>query len=102
MRLVGVFTVLVFILSLPLGAVDGAKGTIDLSGFFLTRRAGSVQRILRNPVRGNGSLSAYSYLREATGSATAALKDWTLIVRRARIRAARAARMNIQGPIVIR
>ena len=99
MRLVGVFTVLVFILSLPLGAADGAKVTIDLSGFFLTRRAGSAQRILRNPVRGNGSLSAYSYLREATGSATAARTDWTLIVSKAKMR---AARMNIQGPIVIR
>jgi len=102
MRPVGVFTVFIFILSLPLGAAEGTKVTIDISGFFLTRGAGNAQRILRNSVRGNGPLSAYSYLREATGSATAALKDWTLIVRRARIRAARAARMNIQGPIVIR
>ena len=41
MRLVVYFTFLTFILSLPLGAVEGTKVTIDVSGFFLTRGAGT-------------------------------------------------------------
>lgn len=56
MRLLGIFTVLVFILSLPLGAAEGTKVTIDVSGFFLTRAAGTATPLVSlyaNPGMGN-------------------------------------------------
>ncbi|MCJ7485373.1 MAG: hypothetical protein MUQ25_04295 [Candidatus Aminicenantes bacterium] len=40
MRLVVNFMLLAFVLSLPLGAAEDTKFTIDVSGFFLTRGAG--------------------------------------------------------------
>jgi hypothetical protein len=41
MKLVGVFTAMVLILSLPLVSAEGTKLTIDVSGFLLTRGAGT-------------------------------------------------------------
>jgi hypothetical protein len=55
MKLVGNLMLLAFILSLPLAAADGTKVTVDVSGFFLTRGAGTASPLV-SLVAGTGDV----------------------------------------------
>jgi hypothetical protein len=57
MRLLRIFTVLVLALSFPLAAAEGTKVTLDVSGFFLTRAAGTAAPLVsQNATPGTGDI----------------------------------------------